>query len=104
MLPRSLVAEYNVLPDAFPQHNRRSSLCVSRGRAKLCFGGDQNPDRVETILTAGDVMIVPAGVAHRLLDDLDGGFKMVGRYLPGLEWDIVLPPVAMTRQGPILGM
>lgn len=49
-------------------------------------------------------MIVPAGVSHRLLDVLDGGFKMVGSYPPGLEWDTVLPIVAMTRQGPILGM
>lgn len=33
-------------------------------------------------------MIVPAGVGHRLLEDLDGGFKMVGSYPPGKQWDM----------------
>ena len=42
-------------------------LVVISGRAKLCFGGEENPERVEAELEKGDVMIVPAGVAHRLL-------------------------------------
>jgi uncharacterized protein YjlB len=37
---------------------------------------------------AGDVMIVPAGVAHRLLEDQRGGFTMVGSYPKGKNWDM----------------
>jgi len=63
-------------------------LCVAHGKAKLCFGGEDNPKRVEPIVKKGDVMIVPGGVAHRLLDDIDGGFEMVGSYEIGKSWDM----------------
>jgi uncharacterized protein YjlB len=63
-------------------------LCVSSGRARLCFGGEDNPDRVEPVVSKGDVMVVPAGVAHRLLEDMDGGFEMVGSYPAGKSWDM----------------
>ena len=33
-------------------------------------------------------MIVPAGVAHRLLEDIDGDFSMVGSYPKGKGWDM----------------
>lgn len=61
---------------------------VVGGRASLCFGGEHNPDRVEK----GDIIIIPAGVAHRMLEDVGGpheeSFKMVGAYPEGNEWDI----------------
>lgn len=41
------------------------------------FGGE-NPNRLETNVRKGDVIVVPAEVGHRLLEDLDGGFEMVG--------------------------
>ncbi|EGO01246.1 hypothetical protein SERLA73DRAFT_179380 [Serpula lacrymans var. lacrymans S7.3] len=63
-------------------------LCISSGRAKLCFGGEDNSERVETEITKGDVIIMPAGVGHRLLDDLDGNFEMVGSYPKGKNWDM----------------
>ncbi|WQF82101.1 Putative uncharacterized protein YjlB [Colletotrichum destructivum] len=64
-------------------------LCVSAGRARLCFGGEANPHRVEPVVEGGDVLVVPAGVAHRLLEDLDGGrFEMVGSYPGGHDWDM----------------
>lgn len=63
-------------------------LCVVSGRAKLCFGGEENPGRVEAELKKGDVIIIPAGVGHRLLQDLDGGFEMVGSYPKGEYWDM----------------
>lgn len=66
-------------------------LCVTSGRARLCFGGDENPHRVEPTVQAGDVMILPAGVAHRLVEDLDAaraGFEMVGSYPEGFHWDM----------------
>jgi uncharacterized protein YjlB len=51
-------------------------LCISHGRARLCFGGEENNGRVEPVVEQGDVVIVPAGVGHRLLEDLDGGWDM----------------------------
>ncbi|KIK40818.1 hypothetical protein CY34DRAFT_806815 [Suillus luteus UH-Slu-Lm8-n1] len=40
-------------------------LCIASGRARLCFG-----------------------VGHRLLQDLDGGFEMIGSYPKGKDWDM----------------
>lgn len=65
------------------------ALCVAHGMAKLCFGGKDNPKKVEPVLEKGDVMVVPAGVAYRLLEDIEGGFNMVGwRYPKGKNWDM----------------
>ncbi|RDW79612.1 hypothetical protein BP6252_04250 [Coleophoma cylindrospora] len=63
-------------------------LCISSGRAKLCFGGEDNPSRVEALVSKGDVIVVPAGVGHRLLEDIDGSFEMVGSYPTGKNWDM----------------
>jgi uncharacterized protein YjlB len=67
-------------------------LCVFRGRATLLFGGEENPGKVEAEVGAGDAIVVPAGVGHRLLEDLskdgDGGFEMVGGYPVGCGWDM----------------
>lgn len=68
-------------------------LCISCGRARLCFGGEDNPGKVEALAEKGDVLVVPAGVGHRLLEDLseggdDGGFEMVGSYPKGYHWDM----------------
>jgi len=63
-------------------------LCISSGSAKLCFGHEDNPSRVEETVKEGDVIVVPAGVAHRLLEDVEGGFEMVGSYPKGRSWDM----------------
>lgn len=63
-------------------------LCVAAGKAKLCFGGEANPNRVELVVQKGDVMVVPAGVSHRLLEDIEGDFSMVGSYPTGKDWDM----------------
>lgn len=63
-------------------------LCVTSGKAKLCFGHEDNPERVELVVEKGDVIVVPAGVAHRLLEDLAGGFEIVGSYPKGKSWDM----------------
>ncbi|KAF2204066.1 hypothetical protein GQ43DRAFT_438268 [Delitschia confertaspora ATCC 74209] len=67
-------------------------LCIYQGSAKLCFGGEENPKRVETVVGEGDVVVVPAGLGHRLLEDLTGdekdGFMMVGSYPKGCSWDM----------------
>ena len=63
-------------------------LGIASGKAQLCFGHEENKDRVEEVLTKGDVIIMPAGVSHRLLEDLDGAFTMVGCYPTGCNWDM----------------
>ena len=63
-------------------------LCVAEGKAKLCFGHEDNPKRVEPTLEEGDVIVIPAGVSHRLLKDIKGGFRMVGSYPKGCSWDM----------------
>lgn len=63
-------------------------LGIAHGQAKLCFGHEDNPKRVEETVRRGDVVIIPAGVAHRLLEDIDGGFSMVGCYPKGCSWDM----------------
>lgn len=68
--------------------NTHEVLCIAHGSARLCFGGEENPDRVETVVNKGDVIVVPAGVGHRLLDDLEEGFTMVGTYPIGEQWDM----------------
>ena len=62
-------------------------LCVYSGSADLCFGGEENPDRIEPKVSSGDVIVVPAGVAHRLTKD-HGGFSMIGSYPKGCNWDM----------------
>lgn len=63
-------------------------LGIISGRARLFFGGEQNPGRVEPVVEKGDLIIVPAGVAHRLLEDQTGMFQMLGSYPPGKTWDM----------------
>ncbi|KAF1976662.1 hypothetical protein BU23DRAFT_390142, partial [Bimuria novae-zelandiae CBS 107.79] len=67
-------------------------LCVFQGRAKLLFGGEENPGRVEQVVQAGDAVVVPAGVGHRLVEEYGdgegGGFMMVGSYPEGCGWDM----------------
>lgn len=62
-------------------------LVIASGKAKCCFGGEDNPSRIEPLLEKGDAVVVPAGVAHRLLED-HGGFQMVGSYPVGNSWDM----------------
>lgn len=63
-------------------------LCVYAGRARLCFGGEDNDGRVEEEVGAGDVVVVPAGVGHRMLQEVQKGFMMVGSYPQGYSWDM----------------
>ena len=39
---------------------------------------------------AGDAIVIPSGVGHRLLEDYGqgGGFQMVGSYPKGCQWDM----------------
>ncbi len=65
-------------------------LRVVAGGARLCFGGEEDPQRFEPTVPQGDLIVVPAGVRHRLLEENQGEtpFKMVGSYPPGKQWDM----------------
>jgi uncharacterized protein YjlB len=60
-------------------------LGVAEGSATVRFGGESG----ETVgLATGDVVVVPAGVSHALVNS-GGDLVVVGAYADGREWDIV---------------
>ena len=63
-------------------------LCIASGSARVSFGHLDNPRRVEEEVGQGDVVVVPAGVSHRLVRELESPFVMVGSYPEGREWDM----------------
>ena len=72
----------------YPYHHYHSTahevLGVYAGHAKLQFGGD---DGVVHDVKAGDVILIPAGVAHKKLD-ASKDFSVVGAYPDGRDWDL----------------
>ena len=58
-------------------------LGIFRGRATIQFGGEQG---VALEVQAGDVVVIPAGVAHKCLKSR-AGFCAVGAYPQGQRWD-----------------
>jgi uncharacterized protein YjlB len=95
----------------YRQHHYHSNtneiLCVvSRRGAEVGFGGSNesnksgNEGKVVVKVGRGDVIVVPAGVGHALLRELDdvedgdedqGKFEMVGSYPVGAEgWDMCM--------------
>ena len=82
---------YGMFSDTHFHSTTHEVLGVVSGAARLCFGGEHNPERYEPTVRKGDLMIVPAGVGHRLLNELDTGegrFKMVGAYPNHKQWDM----------------
>lgn len=63
-------------------------LCIASGEARLCFGHEDNAGRVDEVVRKGDVVLVPAGVAHRLVEEIQRPFEMVGSYPRGCGWDM----------------
>lgn len=67
-----------------PVHHYHSTtheaMVVNSLSARLCFGGPReegNIGKLEVEVKQGDVMIVPAGVSHGMLEN-KGGFGMLG--------------------------
>lgn len=60
-------------------------LGIAAGSATVTFGGEGG----ETLgLTAGDVVVIPAGVAHARVTESDG-LLVVGAYADGRDWDLI---------------
>ncbi len=73
----------------YPYHHYHSTahevLGISRGEASVRLGGD---DRGQTFeVHSGDVIIIPAGVAHKNLGS-SSDFLVVGAYPLGQMWDM----------------
>jgi uncharacterized protein YjlB len=59
-------------------------LAVYSGSAKVQFGG---PNGITQNFALGDVVVIPAGVAHKNLGASDD-FRVIGAYPPGQEPDM----------------
>ncbi|MEX1060377.1 MAG: cupin domain-containing protein [Methyloceanibacter sp.] len=58
-------------------------LGIAKGSARVQFGG---PEGLVVDLTAGDVVVIPAGVGHCLIEGED--LVVVGAYPEGQDWDL----------------
>ncbi len=72
----------------FPYHHFHTTahevLGIAAGSVRVLFGG---PDGAEVSVSAGDVLVIPAGVAHRNMGD--HGLLVVGAYPGGAECDVL---------------
>lgn len=73
----------------FPYHHYHSTahevLGVPKGSAQVQLGGDHHGQTFE--IQAGDVIIIPAGVAHKNLGSTPD-FQVIGAYPLGQTWDM----------------
>ena len=60
-------------------------LGVYRGSARVLLGGDRG---ITVRIAAGDVVVIPAGVAHKNLG-ASVDFAVVGAYPDGQRWDVL---------------
>jgi uncharacterized protein YjlB len=92
----ALFQEHDWIPawrdDIYAYHHYHTTtheaLGIVAGNAQVMLGG---PDGRELNLSAGEVLIIPAGVGHRCLY-ADEDFLVVGAYPDGREWDICKGP------------
>ena len=72
----------------FDYHHYHSTahevLVVTKGTARVQFGG---PNGITVAVEKGDVVIIPAGVAHKRIEEADG-FACVGAYPEGQQYDM----------------
>lgn len=59
-------------------------LGIYQGQVRLQLGG---PEGITTTVRAGDVIVIPAGVAHKNLEASDD-FACIGAYPPGQNFDM----------------
>lgn len=60
------------------------TLVILAGSCRVQFGG---PNGITFSLDRGDVVVIPAGVAHKKIDETDG-FQCLGAYPEGQEYDM----------------
>lgn len=74
----------------FPWHHFHATahevLGVAEGTGRIQFGGPVGP---VLGLSAGDVAVIPAGVAHACV--VDAGLSVVGAYPDGQKADLMVP-------------
>jgi uncharacterized protein YjlB len=63
------------------------ALGVARGHARVRFGGDSGK---EFEMSAGDVVVLPAGTGHQCLSASDD-FCVIGAYPPGPKMQVTRP-------------
>lgn len=72
----------------FPYHHYHSTahefLIVCSGEARIQFGGNQG---ITIQVRRGDAVALPAGVAHKKLDE-SPGFQVMGSYPNGQSYDM----------------
>lgn len=64
--------------------NTHEVLGIYEGKARVQFGG---PKGITEEVSKGDVIIIPAGVAHQCIEAIES-FKCVGAYPDGKDYDI----------------
>jgi uncharacterized protein YjlB len=75
----------NGLYDMHHYHSTaHEALGVYEGWVQVCFGG---PGGIVQTATAGDVIIIPAGVSHKNMKQ-SVNFKVVGAYPEGQSWNM----------------
>jgi uncharacterized protein YjlB len=92
--------------------NTHEVLGVARGKARVCFGGEQGE---VLALSAGDVAILPAGTGHKR-ESASDDFLVVGAYPDGRDFDICrgdpaehdgavarIAKVRLPKRDPVLG-
>ncbi|KAI0645296.1 RmlC-like cupin domain-containing protein [Trametes meyenii] len=81
--------KYQMYADDHYHTTAHELVVVHTGRGRVNFGGEGCQGKVVTEIKAGDAVLIPAGVSHRLVEDLDGGFEVIGSYAVGAEhWDL----------------
>ncbi len=64
--------------------NTHEVIAISSGNVKVLLGGAGGK---ENALSKGDVLIIPAGVAHKCITASED-FECVGAYPNGVSWDL----------------
>jgi len=84
---------YTMFNNSHFHANTHEVLAIAQGSATCLFGGDDASVGTKVDVAQGDVVIVPAGIAHRLWRDHERENKpllMVGAYpvFSGGHWDM----------------
>jgi uncharacterized protein YjlB len=85
--------------------NAHEVLGIAEGKVTVLLGGEKGR---QFRLKAGDMLVIPAGVAHRRIGD-DAGLKVIGAYPPGQSHfnmkrrGRTMPKVALPSEDPFYG-